>query len=57
MTSRRFHAHKAIIFFTNIYTKLVDGGLKNFRGETGYELLKYFETITRGGSRLVPYRV
>jgi RNA polymerase sigma-70 factor, ECF subfamily len=32
---------------SNIYTKLVDGGLKNFRGETGYELLKYFETITR----------
>lgn len=32
---------------SNIYTKLIDGGLNNFRGKTKYELLGYFKTITR----------
>ena len=32
---------------SNIYTKLINGGLSNFRGETEYELLGYFKTITR----------
>lgn len=32
---------------SNIYTKLINGGLSNFRGETEYELLGYFKTIIR----------
>ncbi|MEI6208710.1 MAG: sigma-70 family RNA polymerase sigma factor [Desulfuromonadales bacterium] len=32
---------------SNIYSKLFDGGLKTFKGETKYELLSYFKTITK----------
>lgn len=32
---------------SNLYTKLIDGGLNSFRGQTKYELLKYFNIITR----------
>lgn len=32
---------------SNVYTKLINGGLSNFRGATEYELLGYFKTITR----------
>ena len=32
---------------SNIYTKLIDGGLKGFRGESKYEFLNYIRIITR----------
>jgi len=32
---------------SNIYTKLFDGGLRNFSGSTKYELLSYFRTIAK----------
>jgi RNA polymerase sigma-70 factor, ECF subfamily len=35
---------------SNIYTNLLNSGLRGFRGSTKYEFLKYFETITRNES-------
>lgn len=35
----------------NVFVKLVGGGLKNFRGASQYEFLKYFKTIVMNEAR------